>query len=316
LNFSATTPAGTSLTVDVLDANGGVLAAQVANDTDLGALPAVASQTSIKLRANLTTTSFPTTPTLLDWSVAWQTAPDNLIESAWSNEQISTQDNVVPVLSVTSPARTALASYTLAGVASDSAGVPAVTVNGATAATNDNFAHWSRPSTLAYGVNNFTIVAQDGAVPPNTTTKFYTVIYDPADADGDGLPDAWEAQYGVSGALGDPDRDGLSNLAECAMGLDPNTADALPPPYLVTDSSNGKKYLTWQYRRLLNSGLLTYVVEASDDLIAWHADAAWVQEIGVPVPNGDGITETVTVRALPAIDGASRRYLHLRVATP
>jgi hypothetical protein len=100
------------------------------------------------------------------------------------------------------------------------------------------------------------------------------------------------------------------------MGLDPNTPDALAPPHFATDASDGKKYLTWEYRRLLNPGLLTYIVEASNDLLAWHSDAAWVQQLGAPVPNADGITETAAVRALPASNGVARRYLHLRVTTP
>ena len=61
-----------------------------------------------------------------------------------------------------------------------------------------------------------------------------------ADTDGDGLPDGWEVQYGLdpldngalsfrtggagdpkNGALGDPDGDGINNLAELAAGTNP-----------------------------------------------------------------------------------------------
>jgi RHS repeat-associated protein len=49
------------------------------------------------------------------------------------------------------------------------------------------------------------------------------------DADGDGLPDAWEVNFGLSaasgqgddGASGDPDRDGANNAAELAAGTHP-----------------------------------------------------------------------------------------------
>jgi len=50
------------------------------------------------------------------------------------------------------------------------------------------------------------------------------------DADGDGMPDWWEAAHGLdhmdpSDAEGDPDGDGLTNLAEYGNGTDPNNAD-------------------------------------------------------------------------------------------
>jgi len=54
------------------------------------------------------------------------------------------------------------------------------------------------------------------------------------DTDGDGLPDAWETQYGlnpndatgVNGASGDLDGDGRTNQQEYILGLKPNVADA------------------------------------------------------------------------------------------
>jgi hypothetical protein len=56
------------------------------------------------------------------------------------------------------------------------------------------------------------------------------------DSDGDGLPSAWETQYGLDpndsgsvnpahGATGDPDHDGLTNARELAQGTKPNDAD-------------------------------------------------------------------------------------------
>ena len=49
--------------------------------------------------------------------------------------------------------------------------------------------------------------------------------FDFADGDGDGMPDWWEAQFGLSDPLADPDGDGLTNLAEYTRQTNPLAAD-------------------------------------------------------------------------------------------
>jgi hypothetical protein len=72
LSFSATTPPGTGLSVDVLDNVNNVILANVPGGTNLAqAGLRLAAYPSLKLRATLTSTVARATPALLEWSVSW-----------------------------------------------------------------------------------------------------------------------------------------------------------------------------------------------------------------------------------------------------
>ncbi|MCB9575110.1 MAG: hypothetical protein H6709_23795 [Kofleriaceae bacterium] len=70
LTFTADTPAGTSVVVDILDDLGNVVATDVASGTALTTIPAVAGINTIELRATLATTMVGATPRLEDWAIA------------------------------------------------------------------------------------------------------------------------------------------------------------------------------------------------------------------------------------------------------
>ena len=112
--------------------------------------------------------------------------------SVWSSEATSLQDSTPPALAVTSPATASGASHLLTGMASDANGVLSIIINGEPAITADGYAYWSFPSALRNGMNTFTIIVSDNAVPPNITTLVWNVTATFADLDGDGLPDSWE----------------------------------------------------------------------------------------------------------------------------
>jgi hypothetical protein len=59
-------------------------------------------------------------------------------------------------------------------------------------------------------------------------------------------------------------------------------------------------------------------VEASSDLTGWTSTPADFEEAEPPVPNSDGLTETVTIRVKPAIGtpGTPTRNVRLRVLVP
>lgn len=147
------------------------------------------------------------------------------------------------------------------------------------------------------------------------------------DGDHDGLPDLWETQYGldihdatdVNGALGDPDGDGYCNALEYLLGLNPVAPDrnVLRAPVIVQDSGTQLPYLTWQYNRRIEIGAIQCTAEVSDDLVTWYSDAEHIEQLDAPVVDPDGITEVITVRALPSIGpSTTRRYFRLKMTLP
>ena len=87
--------------------------------------------------------------------------------------------------------------------------------------------YWYNPGVTAC----VTVVVNGGAeeASGSSGSKFYL----PADGDGDGLSDQWERYYFGDLAQtpgGDYDHDGLTNLQEANLGLDPTVADRLAAP--------------------------------------------------------------------------------------
>lgn len=181
LQFSKDVSAtGTSLTVDVLNAAGSVLAANVSSGADLNALPSVAGQTSIKLRANLATTNPAQTPQLHDWTISYFQQLPYSLESAWSPVVSSTQDSALPSVAITSVSTASATPFTVSGTATDASGIATLTVNGAAAVTSNSFANWTASIPLVVGPNAVTVVATDKAAPGNVRTINSTVTYSPA----------------------------------------------------------------------------------------------------------------------------------------
>lgn len=115
-----------------------------------------------------------------------------------------------------------------------------------------------------------------------------------------------QTNFGTTSATGtaantaDPDGDGMTNLMEYALGLNPQSAESSPITHTI---SEGLVQITFTRAR----SDLNYYVDASDDLLTWSVLAT----------NPGAVGETVTVTDfVPLTTSTPRRFLRLRVETP
>ena len=121
----------------------------------------------------------------------------------------------------------------------------------------------------------------------------------------------------ISGSMADPDADGIGNLLEFALNLDPTFNEraimesgtglrGLPVARL---ESNGGERLTIEFvRRTIGSGAaLIYIPEFSSDLTDWQA-------VGTEVVSGmNSRWERVKITDSFTTDGSTKRFVRLRV---
>jgi hypothetical protein len=120
------------------------------------------------------------------------------------------------------------------------------------------------------------------------------------------------AQPGGGGELDDPDRDGICNLLECALGLNPNQASSSGLPVCAVAGN----YLTLSFNRQMNATDITYRVEGTGDLTS-----SWTEiwnSTGVSYGGGINATEQVTVQDIVSVPSPPtyKRFLRLKVTRP
>lgn len=112
----------------------------------------------------------------------------------------------------------------------------------------------------------------------------------------------------------DDDGDSLVSLMEYGLATNPLANSHAQQPARGLTSIGGVDYLTLSFRRRPGASGVSYVVEATSDLVL----GPWLAQpipLGVPMDNGDG-TENVTFRDIIPIGGAACRFLRLRVTAP
>ena len=124
---------------------------------------------------------------------------------------------------------------------------------------------------------------------------------------------AWAAANNVTDLLGtaDDDSDGLANLCEYALGMNPKVPSppsTIPGVHNYTVATVAADYATLTYTRAIGRDDLTYKVEASGDLAAW-SDAIFVSG---PVANGNG-TETFVYRHPSPRTAQPQQFLRLKI---
>jgi hypothetical protein len=102
----------------------------------------------------------------------------------------------------------------------------------------------------------------------------------------------------------DPDKDGLQNVLEYALGLNPASGSGAGLPVA---SLNGG-FLTLTYQRYATSGM-TYFAEVSNDLVTWSS--ATVTESMI---SATGTLQTWSAVDTVPVTGSGHRYIRVRVA--
>lgn len=118
-----------------------------------------------------------------------------------------------------------------------------------------------------------------------------------------------QATSPVATEAADPDNDGQSNLAEFVFATDPQISDA---PGAAVFSAPGITGMVYHRRKTTGA---TFHHELSSDLTNWNDASPFVQ-IDVPLDDGNGMTEAVSVRISPLPPGASKVFLRVRASKP
>ena len=148
---------------------------------------------------------------------------------------------------------------------------------------------------------SYNVVIERYNVNGGVTSQSFTLVIGTALSYADGI--SGYPELAGTGAEDDPDADGLENLLEFHLGLDPGTSNAS-----VIETERTATTLSITYRRAKGTGGTTAGVEWSDTLAEPWSDAGVTEEIL------EDNAEDQLVKASVAITGAdTKKFIRLKV---
>jgi hypothetical protein len=166
--------------------------------------------------------------------------------------------------------------------------------------------------------SNITVTASNG-VPPDATQTFSLSTVTRASN--------YIASFGLNGSNADLtfdyDHDGMANLLEYALGLNPVIADSSGLPVVTLKNYGGSLYLSMLFHRSSLATDISYIVQASDDLSTWtdlatSAAGAVTNGPGFVAETGSAPNFTVEVRDVVSVDQTTSgtRFMRLKITSP
>jgi subtilisin-like proprotein convertase family protein len=166
---------------------------------------------------------------------------------------------------------------------------------------------------------NITVMATNGISPDAMQTFSLTTA-----THADNYIESFGLTGGDAALTYDYDHDGLTNLMEYALGLDPTVPSVLGLPVVTLKDYSGTKYLSMTFYRSSLAIDLTYTVQASSDLFSWTDVGTSIH--GAPTTGLGFVSETgvapnfnVEVRDIVPFDLNSpgqTRFMRLKVTSP
>ena len=120
----------------------------------------------------------------------------------------------------------------------------------------------------------------------------------------------------IAGDTADPNGSGIPNLLKYGFNTEtPGVGRSwMPSTATERDATDQNLYFTLRYSRRIGSTELNYTVEVSDTLDSWDRTGTQIEQVGVPVPNADGVSEQVKVRVKTPIANLNRKFLRVGVS--